>query len=54
MNNFVIFDGFFDNRSDVIRTSATSEKYDNARFRPLSRAVSDDVIRRQRFVMCIL
>uniref|UniRef100_H2ZDE8 Alpha-tubulin N-acetyltransferase n=1 Tax=Ciona savignyi TaxID=51511 RepID=H2ZDE8_CIOSA len=47
VNNFVIFDGFFKNRSDMVRNSSSgSDKI--SQFRPLSRAVSDGIIKRNR------
>lgn len=51
VNNFVVFDGFFRNRKDKRRNGRNSsnqrqEFEDN--FRPLSRAFSEDVIKRNR------
>ncbi|XP_078489292.1 uncharacterized protein LOC100180842 [Ciona intestinalis] len=48
VNNFVIFDGFFKNRSDTVRNNNSRSEWNNPQFRPLSRAVSDDIIKRNR------
>jgi len=51
VNNFVVFEGFFKNRSDFSRISSQGRSLTYSRsYRPLSRAVSDDVIKRSRCV----
>ncbi|XP_077969120.1 uncharacterized protein LOC120344733 [Styela clava] len=51
VNNFVVFDGFFKNRKDKRRNGRKSSNHHQEfedSFRPLSRAFSEDVIKRNR------
>ncbi|XP_076822219.1 alpha-tubulin N-acetyltransferase 1-like isoform X2 [Clavelina lepadiformis] len=49
VNNFVIFEGFFKHRTDIVGSGSRHSRFSrDSQFRPLSRAVSDDVIKRNR------